>query len=97
MSVTPTLWPYRVRQPMDADAVLDYAIDWSDWLADGEAITAATWTVSGATKGTSTIDAGVTTVWLSAPTGTEISAACLITTDSGRQDERTLLITVAER
>ena len=94
---TPARWPYRVRQPMDGDAVLDYAIDWSDWLAVGEAISAATWTVSGATKGTSSVDAGVATVWLSAPTGTEITATCSVQTDSGRKDDRTLLITVAER
>lgn len=82
---------------MDPDAVLDFAIDWSTWLADGESISAVDWTVTGATKGTTSVANGVAVVWLSAPTGTEISAACKVTTDSGRIDERTLLITVAER
>jgi hypothetical protein len=97
MSITPTLWPYRVRQPMDPDAVLDYAIDWSNWLADGEAITAATWTVSGATNDSSSVVDGVATVWLSAATGSTITATCRVQTDSGRTDERTLIIPVAER
>jgi hypothetical protein len=97
MAVTPITWPYSVRVPMDPDAVLDYAIDWSDWLADGETISSATWTVSGATKGTDSVVGGIATVWLSVPSGSQISAACLVATDSGRSDERTLIIPVAER
>lgn len=80
---------------MDPDAVLDYAVDWSDWLSDGETITAAEWTVTGATKGTTIVTGGLCVVWLSNPTGT-ISAACKVTTDGGRVDERTLIIPVSE-
>lgn len=31
--------------PYDPDDVTDYAIDWSQWLAVGETITAESWTV----------------------------------------------------
>ena len=93
---TPSTWPYTLRTSMDPDAVLDYAIDWSDWLSVGETITAADWTVTGATKGTTSVTDGVCVVWLSAPTGTQISAACKVTTDGGRVDERTLIIPVSE-
>jgi hypothetical protein len=35
----PSVWRH------DPDAVLDYTIDWSQWLGDGETIAASTWDV----------------------------------------------------
>lgn len=32
-------------QPLDPDAVLDYTIDWSDWLTGSEVIDTSAWTV----------------------------------------------------
>lgn len=93
-------WPYRVPEPIDPDAVLDYRIDWSDWLSDGESISVSEWTVSGATKGITSFTDDSATVWISDATGTEIQLANRITTDStpaGRKDERTLIIRVLSR
>lgn len=82
---------------MDPDAVLDYAIDWTDWLATGDGISSATWTVTGATKTSELLSESTATVWLSSPTGDEITAACKVEALSGRTDERSLIIKVADR
>lgn len=58
-----------VRSP---DSVLDYTIDWSDWLGVGDVITESTWTAaeeSGLTVVTSSISDTTTTVWLSGGVG----------------------------
>ena len=96
---TPNRWPYTVRTPLDPDASLDYAINWSDWLEEGESVVAAVWTVEGATSSNEAIIGSRTRLFLSAPTGALITAACQITTNSTppRTDERTLIIPVAER
>ena len=83
----------------DPSAVLDYAFDWTGWLAAGETITDHTITAdTGITVDTSTEDAGVVTVWLSGGTaGVNYKVACLITTSAGRTDERTIWIKVTNR
>lgn len=83
----------------DPDAVLDYAFDWSDWLAASEAISSHTVTAeAGITKDSDTESGGVVTVWLSAGTaGNTYTVACEIVTDGGRTDERTVEIRVASR
>jgi hypothetical protein len=98
MSTTPRHWPYRIRSPKDPDAVLDYQIDWSDWLGDGESIAVADWAVTGGTEDSATTTATTATIWLSGGTeGETISATCSVTTDLGRSDDRTLILRVAER
>lgn len=85
----------------DPDARLDYAIDWSQWLEDGDAITAATWQLStGITQATPepSIDGGKTVIWLSGGTdGVSYPITCRVTTTQGRVDERTIVILVAQR
>lgn len=83
----------------DPSAVLDYAFDWSDWLASGETIATHTITVDkGLTKDSSTESDGKVTVWLSGGTvGEWYKIACLITTSAGRTDERTISIQIQER
>jgi hypothetical protein len=83
----------------DPDAVLDWRWDWSDWLADGETITASVMTVSaGLVKNSDTYSATSATVWLSGGTpGTPYSVANRITTSAGRTDERTITIRVTNR
>ena len=83
----------------DPSAVLDYAFDWTEWLAAGETITDHTITAdTGITVDSSTEDAGKVTVWLSGGTaGINYKVACLITTTAGRTDERTIWIKVVER
>lgn len=84
----------------DPDAVLDYAWDWTEWLADSsDTISSATVTVSsGITKDTSSASSTAVVVWLSGGTaGQKYTATCHITTTGGRQDDRTLTIPVKQR
>ena len=86
----------------DPDAILDYGIDWTAWL-QGDVITESTWTVppgNGLVAVSSSINsAGTqTVVWL---TGGVLEAvvpvANHITTLSGRQDDRTILVQVRSK
>ena len=84
----------------DPDAVLDYAWDWTDWLAETETIATHTVTVpAGLTLDSDAAVAGVVTAWLSDGNVTRgtYSVTCRITTSSGRTDDRSITITVAER
>lgn len=83
----------------DPDAVLDYAFDWSSWLATGETISSHTVTVSsGLTKDSDSESSGIVTVWLSGGTaGTWYTVACEIVTSAARTDERTMRIQVQNR
>lgn len=83
----------------DPNAVLDYKVDWSDWLAAGETLSTSTWTVqSGLTKDSESNTTTVSTVWLSGGTaGTTYTAAVRITTNQSRTDDRTIEIRVEQR
>ena len=83
----------------DPSAVLDWAFDWTDWLAAAETITDHTITAdTGITVDSSTEDTGIVTVWLSGGTaGENYKVACLVETSAGRTDERTIWIKVANR
>jgi hypothetical protein len=82
----------------DPDAVLDYEWDWSAWLG---ADTIASHTVtadSGLTVDSSAKTATAVTVWLSGGTvGASYNVTCHIVTAAGREDDRTIGITVQER
>lgn len=83
----------------DPDAVLDYEVDWSAWLAEGETITTSTWIVpDGLTK---TVDANTdttATVWLSGGGAfTAYPVTNRVVTNQGRTDDRTITIDVQER
>jgi hypothetical protein len=84
----------------DPSAVLDYAFDWTEWLADGETIDDFTITLqSGITSGgTDTNVGGVVTAWVAGGTaGTYYTVACLVETSQGRTDERTIKLHVVNR
>lgn len=86
----------------DPQSVLDYAVDWSEWLATGDTITSSSWTVSGPDSGlvidTDTNDDNSATVWLSGGTLSKTySVVNTIVTDQGRGDERTIRITVIDK
>lgn len=83
----------------DPDAVLDYAIDWSDWLQSGETISTSAWTVqTGLTAGSTGNNGTIASIWLSGGTaGTTYTATNRITTNQGRTDDRTLRIPVESR
>ena len=83
----------------DPNAVLDFAFDWSSWLATGETISSRTITVpTGITKDSDSEASGVVTVWLSGGTAnTWYDVACKIVTSASRTDERTMRIQVQDR
>jgi hypothetical protein len=83
----------------DPQATLDWAFDWSKWLASGEEISSATVTVdSGLTKASESNTTTKVTVWLTGGTlGATYKVACRITTNQGRIDERTIGIRVTDR
>lgn len=83
----------------DADAVLDFSVDWSGWLASGESLSTSTFTVdAGITKDSESNDTSSATVWLSGGTaGTSYTVTNQITTSAGRTDERSMTIAVIDR
>lgn len=83
----------------DPDAVLDFAFDWSDWLAASETISSYVLTVgSGLTKDSDSQASGIVTYWLSGGTASvDYTVACKVTTNQGRTDERTDTIVVRQR
>lgn len=83
----------------DADAVLDWQVDWSAWLVEDETITASSWTVpDGIEEDSTSNDTTTATIWLSGGTaGTTYTVTNHITTSDGRQDDRSLKIRVTER
>ena len=83
----------------DPDATLDYAFDWSSWLATGETISSHTVTVdTGITKDSDSEASGIVRVWLSGGTDDiTYDVACEIVTSAGRTDERTMAIYVRQR
>jgi len=83
----------------DPDAVLDYAMDWSDWLADSETISSYTVTVDdGLTKDSDSESDGIVTIWLSGGmVNTTYNVVVHIVTSSSRTDDRTFRVIVIQR
>ncbi len=83
----------------DPEAVLDYGFDWSDWLADGEVISASTWTIpTGLTKVSDSFDDNETVAWLSGGTVEEVyTIVNHIVTSDGREDDRSHVIKMRNR
>ena len=83
----------------DPNARLDFAFDWSAWLEEDETIVSQTFEVA---LGDVVVDAdselnGVVTVWLTGGTVGKAKVTCHIVTSVGREDDRTMSITVKER
>ena len=83
----------------DPDAVLDYAMDWSDWLGDSETISSHTVTVDdGLTKDSDSESDGIVTIWLSGGTvNNTYNVVVHITTSDSRTDDRTFRVMVVQR
>lgn len=83
----------------DPQDVLDYVIDWSDWLATGETISTSTWTVpSGITKESDSSSSNETIIWLSGGTAYEsYDLVNHIVTSAGREKDQTLVIQVRDK
>ena len=87
----------------DPDAILDYQLDWTQYLAEGDTIDSAEWSVAGDLPDL-TVDTGiatgtVTTVWLSGGIAAESPyvVTCHIETVQGRADDRSIQIKIGER
>ena len=83
----------------DPDAVLDYQIDWSDWL-DTDTIADSTWTApdDGITMDSDEASTTATVVWLSGGTAGDIyTLTNHITTDGGREDDRSIQIVMTNK
>lgn len=83
----------------DPDSVLDYGVTFVDFLAADEDITAFTVTVpAGLTKQSESLLTPIVKVWL---TGGTLGEAYLvkvhITTDQGRQDDRTFRVQIRNK
>lgn len=83
----------------DPEAVIDFAFDWSSWLADAETIASETVTAeTGLTVDSYTEASGVVTVWLSGGTaGQNYYVDCEIVTSAARTDSRRILVKVIDR
>ena len=85
----------------DPDAILDYYIDWSDWLTGSEVLASSTWTVpTGIVKDSDGNSDTVTQIWLSGGTvGRVYRVINHIKTNSSpvREDDRTLTIRISEK
>lgn len=84
----------------DPQSKLDFAFDWSAWLAaEGDTAASFAWTVpDGLTPSGETSDGGKATIWLAGGTaGQDYRIVCRITTTAGRVDERTTRISVRNR
>lgn len=79
----------------DPEAVLDYSIDWSDWLG-ADVISSSTWTVpSGITKDSDSSTATVAIIWLSGGTdNTSYKLTNKIVTVAGRTALRSITVIV---
>ncbi len=84
-------WPDK-----DPDELLDYEIDWSARLVDGDTISAATWEVpTGITEETTSHADTTATIWLSGGTlGTRYTLTSRVTTTGGRIMDQSVRIKV---
>lgn len=82
----------------DPVAVLDYGLNWADWLLD-DVISSSTWTLpAGISNAGELYSSTSTAIWLGGGTaGTSYSITNLITTLGGKTDKRTIKINVVER
>lgn len=89
-------------RPLARGATLDWAWDWSDWMAAGDSIQTRTITPSAEiTAGEPLVTGAKVTAMLTcaddAPIGSRQSAACRITTTNGRADARTIRFVITAR
>jgi len=82
----------------DPDAILDYPVDFSDWLGDDVYASHTVMTTEGLTVQSSDFAGGVVTVWLTGGTlGRKASFTVRMVTAAGRRDDRTLWLKIKDR
>jgi hypothetical protein len=82
----------------DPQAILDYVVDWTDWLSS-DTISVVAWVVpAGITNPSISNTTKTATIWLSSGTaGNSYDITCRITTAGGRTDERTITVSVRNK
>jgi hypothetical protein len=92
--LTALVWPFK-----DPDAVLDYPVNWSEWL-QGDTLASVTWTIE---KGSVVQDKSeftdtIATIWLSGGiVGEQCQVVCHIVTAAGREEDQTCKLAIKER
>jgi hypothetical protein len=88
----------HLLSPKDPNDVLDYEVNWSQWLPTGDTIATSEWFVpDGITQDSESNTNTTTTIWLSGGTaGQSYALTNRITTTQGRQRDRTITIRVRE-
>ncbi|ALF00328.1 hypothetical protein SEA_ARCHIE_22 [Mycobacterium phage Archie] len=83
----------------DPDEVLDYTIDWSEWLAEGDTITEVTATpASGITVDSTSFTVSSTTIWVSGgAAGQRYDISVHVVTNGGREGDRSITIEIKEK
>lgn len=80
----------------DYNSVLDWTIDWTDWLSAGETISTVGWTQTGTavTLSNPTVDGTAKKATVTVSGGSEntmTAVRCTITTSAARTDARSVL------
>jgi hypothetical protein len=88
-----------MRFRKDPDAVLDYWIDWSDWLNDDDVISQySVLAQSGIEVDDDELLNNRVTLWLSGGSpGNVYEVTCRVTTALGRTDDRSIIIICADK
>ena len=82
----------------DPNAVLDYEWDWSAWLGTDTIASHTVTAATGLTVDSSTATSTAVTAWLSGGSvGASYAVTCHVVTAAGREDDRTVTVTVMER
>lgn len=89
----------------DPQAIIDYSIDWSDWLAAGDSLMTGSpadgsqWIVpSDLTNEQDSNDSDSTTIWLSGGiNGQNYTVTNRVTSTAGRMEDRSIQIMVRNR
>lgn len=81
----------------DPDATLDYALDWGEWLPEGDQISDVTLTVTGVEVVRHSHNATTVTVWITGGQVGRATLTCRVHTVQGRVDDRTLTLHIRDR
>lgn len=82
----------------DPSAILDYQLDWSEWLGSDTIASHTVTAATGLTVVSSTATTSAVTMWLSGGTaGTSYVVTCRVVTAGGRTDERSITFDVVDR
>lgn len=85
--------------PKDPDSIVDYGLDWADWLTGGETITASSWPSLGdLTNESDSFTTTATAIFISGGVaGATYTLTNRITTSAGRVEDRSIKISCREK